>query len=123
VDLLSSNKKGRGATRVCHFYDGSSVKEIVTAIDDMHMVIKLSDHLLPMAEIFAEFVAKPLDSNKTELSMVLHYTVRYGPIGYVLGVTLINAQMKSLLKTVLAGINERVETGESIQKKRCLVEQ
>jgi ribosome-associated toxin RatA of RatAB toxin-antitoxin module len=117
VDLLSSNKKGLGATRVCHFYDGTSVKETVTALDDMHMLLELSDYSFPMKDFFAEIAAKSLDSNKTEVTFMLHYTVKYGPIGHLLGVTLMKAKMKSLLKTVLAAINERVETGEPVQKK------
>jgi hypothetical protein len=46
VDLLGSKKKGLDATRVCHFYDGSSVKETVTAVDDKHMLLELSDYSL-----------------------------------------------------------------------------
>jgi carbon monoxide dehydrogenase subunit G len=123
VDLLGSRKKGLGATRVCHFYDGTSIKETVTAIDDNHMLLELSDYSVPMKDFFAEITAKPLDSNKTEVSFMFHYTVKYGPIGHLIGVTLMKAKMKSVLKTLLAAINERVETGEPVQKKGRLPKQ
>ena len=47
VDLLSSNKKGVGATRVSNFYDGTSVKETITAVDGKHMTLELSDYSFP----------------------------------------------------------------------------
>jgi carbon monoxide dehydrogenase subunit G len=123
VDLLSSHKKGLGATRICHFYDGTSVKETVTAVDDKHMVLELSDYSAPMKDFFVEIAAKPLDSNKTEVSFVFHYTVKYGPIGHLLGVTLLKAKMKSVIKKMLAAINQRVETGEPVQRKGRLPKQ
>lgn len=122
VDLLSSHKKGLGAARICHFYDGTSVKETVTELDDKRMVLELSDYMVPMKDFFAEIAAKPLDSNQTEVSFIFHYTVKYGPIGHLLGVTLIKAKMKSVIKTMLAAINERIETGKPVQKKKRLPE-
>jgi hypothetical protein len=110
VDLLSSHKKGLGANRFCYFYDGASVKETVAAVDDKHMVLELSDYSVPMKKFFAEIAAKHLDSNKTDVSSIFHYTVKYGPIGHLLGVTLLKAKTKSVIKTMLAAINERVET-------------
>jgi uncharacterized protein YndB with AHSA1/START domain len=71
VDLLSSHKKGIGATRLCHFYDGTSVKETVSAVDDKFMVLDMSDYSVPMKDYFAEIAAKPLDSNKTESQLHL----------------------------------------------------
>jgi hypothetical protein len=43
--------------------------------------------------------------------------IKYGPIGHLLGVTLLKVKIKSVNKTMLAAINERADIGESVRKK------
>lgn len=123
VDLISSNKTGLGATRVCNFYDGTSIKETVSEFDDKHMLLELSDFSVPMKVFQAEFVAKSLGTNKTEISFILHYQVKYGPVGHLLGVTLVKMKMKALIKQVLASLDERVQTGQPVKKKARVAKQ
>jgi hypothetical protein len=72
-----------------------------------------------MKEFFAEIAAKPLNSYKTDISIIFYNTVKYGPVGRLLGETLLKAKIASSL----AAINEHIETGEPVQKKGRLLKQ
>jgi hypothetical protein len=105
VDPLCTRKKGLGASRICHFYDGTNVKEAATTFND--------SKVLEVSDLIPEIAAKALDSNKTEIS--------FGEVWPNRALTwcdLAEGEDEiSITKTMLAAINERVETGELVQKR------
>jgi uncharacterized protein YndB with AHSA1/START domain len=135
VDLASPDKKQRtgvGAARVCHFHDGTSIKETVTKVDNKHIAMAVSDFSMPLSEISIDFAVRPAaaassaatdktsqEANSikmTELTFSMHYNVKYGPIGYLLGQTVLKMKLHSVQTKILAGIDHHLATGERIGK-------
>ena len=118
VDLASTDKQGLGAARVCHFYDGTSLKETVTELDDSHVKMIVSEFSLPLRDMNIEFTVKPSTrhADGTDLTFSANYNVKYGPIGYLLGVTVLKMKLHDVQTKVLAGIDHHLATGERIGK-------
>lgn len=116
VDLLSPNKTGIGATRVCHFEDGTSVTEKVVHDANGRIAFELSNFSLPMKEFDAELSVKPLITNETDLTFTLHFQPKYGFIGKLMGKYVVKPKMKELLRNVMAGVARHLATGETIGK-------
>lgn len=116
VDLITSNKEGVGAARICHFFDGTSVTETVSEADAKHLKLQLSEFTAPLDELHAEMDSKALSERATEVTFHLSYTVKYGPLGFLMGVTLIKPQMKKLATSVLLGLDNHVH-GRPVKKK------
>ena len=130
VDLASPDHKrtGVGAARVCNFHDGTSIKETVTEVDDKHIAMAVSDFAMPLKEISIDFAVRPAPAlsgstdkmapanRTTELTFSMHYIVKYGPIGWVLGQTVLKMKLHSVQKKILAGIDHHLATGERIGK-------
>lgn len=117
VHMLSPNKQGLGATRVCHFHDGTQIREEVTEADDEHIHMILSDYSVPFKKFSADLHAVPLqDGSKTQVSMTMHYQVKYGPLGYLMGITVMPLAVRSLLNNVLAGMEYHLETGKTVDQ-------
>ena len=118
VDLVSSNKRGIGASRVCNFHDGTSLKESVIEADGSHIKMIVSDFSLPLRDINIEFAVSPSrsDTNKTDLTFSMNYNVKYGPLGYLLGVTVLKMKLHQVQTKILAGIDHHLATGELVGK-------
>jgi ribosome-associated toxin RatA of RatAB toxin-antitoxin module len=86
VDLLSSNKTGLGAARVCHLTDGGSVKEVVTRIDgEKTLHLEISKYDTPMKKLELVITVEPHGQSLSKVHFRINYDVKYGPIGYLLG--------------------------------------
>ena len=118
VELASTKKQGLGASRVCHFHDGTSLKETVTEMDDSHIKMEVSEFSLPLNEMSIEFTVSPSTryADGTDLTFSAHYNVKYGPIGYLLGVTVLKMKLHDVQTKILAGIDHHLATGERIGK-------
>ena len=118
VDLVSDHKSGLGATRICHFTDGTSVKEKVIETNDTNSFkVELADYSFPMKEFFAEMTAVPRGDKQTEVTLKAHYKVKYGLVGYLMGVTMMKIMMARIFHNVLSGLDEYIETGQPVKKK------
>ena len=119
VELVSSNKSGLGASRICHFHDGTSLKETVIEADGRHVVMAVSEFSLPLQEMNIEFSVRPVDGSSdknTELTFSAEYNVKYGPVGYLLGATVLKMKLHDVQTKILAGIDHHLTTGEKIGK-------
>ena len=67
VDLLTSSATGVGAARCCNFYDGTSVREDVVAVEDGRKVrVELSEFSVPMKHIELEIALRDQSAGDTE---------------------------------------------------------
>lgn len=56
-----------------------------------------------MKEFDADIIAVPRgDNNKTEVTFSLNYIVKYGPLGHIMGKTIMKYEMKKLVSKVFA---------------------
>ena len=112
VDALTDGEDGVGSKRRCHFHDGGSVVEEVTAWEAPRRYrVHLSEMTaMPLREAHAEVSVAPLDSGRARVRWGMDYRVKYGPLGWVLGQTLMKVMMGKVLDGNLKGLASKVES-------------
>ncbi|MDQ3091565.1 MAG: SRPBCC family protein [Actinomycetota bacterium] len=112
VDVLSDATAGVGACRRCHFKDGSSVVEkVIDWQDGRAYRAELSEFSLPLNKAIVTLSVEPLESNRTRAKMSMDFEVKFGPIGWLMGKTMMSRMMGGLFLIVLRGLEERVVRG------------
>jgi ribosome-associated toxin RatA of RatAB toxin-antitoxin module len=115
ADLLSPAATGVGATRRCNFHDGSDVREEVVEMEEGRRVkLALSEFSLPMKRIEAEFQVAPADDGLADVTFTVSYEVKYGPLGRLLGATVVRKQLRAMTARVVAGLDHHLRTGERV---------
>lgn len=115
VDLLSASPTGLGAARRCNFYDGTSVCETVTGLEEGSRVkVALSEYSLPMKTFEAEIRLKPTDDGNTQVTFSMDYEMKFGVFGKAMNALMVRGQMTKLMSTVLSGLDHHGATGEPI---------
>jgi len=112
VDALTSGDDGVGSKRRCHFEDGTSVVEEVTQWEDNKSYsVRLSEMAaMPLHEATAEIAVNPLGDGMTMVTWGMDYHVKYGPIGWLLGQTMMKMMMGKILDGNLKGLAQKVES-------------
>lgn len=109
VDALSETKTGVGAIRRCHFKDGSSaVEKVIGWKEGASYEVALSEFTLPLKQLFATFSVEPVTPDRSRLVMQLRYQVKFGPIGWLMGQTMMASMMGKMMLMVLGGLKNRV---------------
>ena len=112
VDVLTTEVTGKGARRRCHFKDGSSaVEEVVDWQEGRSYQVALSGFSLPLKQAFATLSVEPLGNERARLSMRMDFEVKYGPLGWVMGKTMMSRMMRGMFLVVLQGLERRVLAG------------
>ncbi len=114
VDVLSESTSGVGASRRCHFKDGSSVVEkVIDWQEGRGYSVELSGFSMPLNKAIATFAIAPLGPKRCQLKMGMDFEVKYGPIGWLMGQTMMRKMMGSLFLVILRGLEDRVVSGKS----------
>ncbi len=111
VDALTEGEDQVGSRRRCNFDDGTSVVEEVTAWEPLRRCrVRLSEMAaMPLHEAFAEVSVEALDSGGARVTGGMDYRVKYGPVGWLLGQTMMQLMMGKILDGNLKGLSERVQ--------------
>ncbi|NIZ61021.1 SRPBCC family protein [Sedimentitalea sp. CY04] len=112
VDALTNGEDGVGSKRRCHFDNGTSVVEEVTAwVPNRKCRVKLSDmEAMPLNEAHAELVVEPVGQGKSKVKWGMEYRVKFGPLGWLLGQTLMKMMMGKILDGNLNGLASKVQS-------------
>ena len=115
ADQLSKNDRGDDASRRCNFHDGTSVVERVTHWNEGESYsVELSEaDAMPLAKAHATMSVVP-DASGALVTIEMNYTVKYGPVGWLLGVTIMPFMMKRVFKKALLGLEYHLLTGAEI---------
>ena len=115
VDALTDGEDGIGSKRRCHFDDGGSVVEEVTQWEaNRRYRVRLSDMTtMPLEEAHAEVSVEPLDSGQSRVTWGMDYRVKYGPLGWVLGQTMMKMMMGKVLDGNLKGLADKVRSNRN----------
>jgi uncharacterized protein YndB with AHSA1/START domain len=113
--VLADNRTGLGATRRVEHYDGSTVVEKVTSLEEHRSVtVTMSEHTMPLSLGVATFAVEADGDDRTLVTMTMDYEMKYGPLGWLLNAVMLRRIMVKLLASVLAGLNHHLVTGEHI---------
>ena len=121
-DLLSSQNTGLGAQRICHFYDGTSLKETITHYQEKQgYAFKLSDFSLPLKTASTEFSISPLGENACTVTVTLSFIPKFGPLGWLMGKLLMKPMLNKALKGLTKGLDDHIRTGLIVSQDGSLI--
>ncbi|MCP4612439.1 MAG: SRPBCC family protein [Planctomycetes bacterium] len=109
VDALTNGEDGVGSKRRCNFDNGTSVVEEVTKWEDCRKYrVRLSEMTtMPLREMYAEISLDSL-SDRVRVTWSMDYHVKYGPLGWLLGQTIMKMMMGKIIDGNLKGLANKV---------------
>jgi hypothetical protein len=106
---------GLGAQRVCHFYDGNTVKETVVAFEEQHLLeVELAEYSIPLKCGRFRMEVSPLSEARTRTTITVRFIAKMGLFGWVLGKVLMEYLMRRDAGRVLKGLEDHLTTGQAV---------
>ena len=107
---------GKGAKRQCDFYDGAVIREeVIESIPEQRQVTDVFDlGSFPLKNMVGRLDLEPIDENRTEVTMTMSFTPKYGPVGWLLAKSMMKSQFSDLTEDILAGLDTHLQTGEIV---------
>ncbi len=111
VEPLTKGENGVGSRRRCTFKDGSSlVEEVTTWQVNRGYSVRLSEmSTLPMNEAHASIVIEPLANERARVTWGMDYRMKFGPVGWLLGQTIIKVMASGILNDNLKALAAKVQ--------------
>ena len=109
VDALTKGEVGVGSKRRNNFANGTSVVEELTAWKPgAGYTVRLSDMAaMPLHEASSEIRITPT-GRKAKVTWTFDYRVKYGPLGWLMGLTMMKMMMGKIIDANLQGLSEKV---------------
>lgn len=115
VDALTNGADGIGSKRRNHFDNGGSVVEEVTAWKpNQGYRVRLSEMDMPLHEAHAEIAIEPLSNGQSKVTWGMDYQVKYGPLGWLLGQTMMKMMMGKIIDGNLKGLSDNVLANSNV---------
>lgn len=114
VEALTHGANGIGSKRRCYFENGTSLVEEVTEWDpNRGYSVRLSEmSAMPLTEAHAAIALEPLAGAGTRVIWSMDYAVKYGPLGWFLGQTLMKMMMSKVLDGNLKALADKVSSDQ-----------
>ncbi len=114
-EILSEEKTGLGARRVCHFYDGSSLKEtIIKYVPNQGYSFMLSDFSLPLKRATTHFQLAPQQKDTCLLSVTIEFEPKFGPLGWLMAKLLMRPMLTKALHGLTKGLDDYMTSGQLV---------
>jgi len=114
---------GIGAERVCHFYDGTSIREIITDYEPgTSYKVELADFSLPLKRAAVRLSVASLDASQSQVTMQIDFEPKFGPVGWLMATVMMKPMLKSGFAKVLQGLGEHVRTGKIVGQNGVLLD-
>ncbi len=113
--VLTDKRTGLGAARRVELYDGSSSVEKVTELVDGHrLTVLMSEHKMPMNYAAVTFEMEADGDDRTRVTFSIDYTMKYGPVGWLINALVLRRVLNKLFPNVLDGLDHHLQTDEHI---------
>ncbi|WP_120632780.1 SRPBCC family protein [Ruegeria sp. EL01] len=112
VEALTDGEVGIGSKRRNHFANGTSLVEEVTGWSPgAGYTVQLSDMAaMPLHEASSEIrIART--GGKSKVTWTFDYRVKYGPLGWLMGQTMMKMMMDKIIDANLHGLADKVRAG------------
>ncbi|MCP4601971.1 MAG: SRPBCC family protein [Proteobacteria bacterium] len=116
VDALTQGEDGVGSKRRNHFDNGTSLVEevIVWEVERRYHRLRLSEMSgAPIREAEADVSIEPTENGRSRVTWGLDFRMKYGPLGWLLGQTMLKMVMGKIVEGNLKGLAERVGSNEA----------
>jgi len=115
VTQASQHDRGLGAVRVCHFYDGGSVKETITDWKEGESFeVDLTEGSMPFHRSSATMRVVRFDEENSCVTLSMDYETKFGPVGKLMDRLMIRSKMIAMFARVLNGFEYHLETGKLV---------
>ena len=86
AEIVSPEATGMNAERICHFYDGTSLKETIVRYEaGQGYSFVLTNFELPLKQATSHFDLTRIRDGRTRLTVRLEFIPKFGPLGWVMG--------------------------------------
>ena len=116
VEALTDGANGVGSKRRCHFEDGGSMaEEVVDWNENKNYRVLLSEtEPMPLKRAFAEIAIEAQGPAQTNVVWSMDYQVKWGPLGWLMGQTMMKMMMAKVLDANLNGLADKVLSRQSV---------
>lgn len=113
---------GLGAERICHFDNGDQIKERITGYEagEEYTVEIIDPGDFPLKTAEARLSLRSVDADRSRVRFEMSFQPKYGPVGWVMGATIMQTQFRRILADVLAGLERHAKTGELVDRRQDL---
>lgn len=111
VDALTAGDIGPGSRRRNHFANGTSlIEEVILWNPGKGYTVRLSDMAaMPLHEASSEIRITPT-GGRSRVTWTFDYRVKYGPLGWLLGQTMMKMMMGRIIDANLKGLEEAAKS-------------
>lgn len=114
IALESDHNAGVGASRRITFQNGKGVVETVVAQSEREFVTMDLTESPPLKNAVVTIRLEEKSPNETEVTFSIDYSVKYGPLGWLMGVLMMNRVFRKVFGVSLAGLSYHLETGNLV---------
>ena len=112
VEALTSGEAGVGSKRRNHFENGTSLVEEVTEwTPGAGYTVRLSDMAAMPLKAASSQVRIQLVGGRARVTWTFDYRVKFGPLGWVMGQTLMKMMMGKIIAANLQGLADKARVG------------
>ena len=120
--ILGEKKTGLGASRVCHFYDGSSLRETITRyVPNQGYSFELTDFSLPLKRAASHFQLEPLPGGRSLVSVTLEFEPKFGPLGWLMAKLMMQPMLTKALDGLTKGLDDHMNSGRIVGQDGVLL--
>ena len=115
---------GLGAERVCHFDNGDRIKEKITEYEagEAYTVEIVDTGNFPLKRAVARISLTPVEDSRSRVRFEMSFEPKYGPVGWLMGATVMQTQFKKTLSRVLEGQETHALTGRVVSRSASLAD-
>jgi uncharacterized protein YndB with AHSA1/START domain len=117
-ELLEGPDTGVGARRRTTVDEGFTVvHEIIEYEPGERYTFEFTETgKFPVRYIQMEFAVEPTEADQSRVIVTVEYTPKWGPLGWVLGKTLLKRRLRDALGKTLDGLAAHVESGDQVDR-------
>ena len=114
-EIVSRQKNGLGVQRICHFYDGSSLKETITDYKPKEgYAFELSEFSMPLKTASTRFSVRPLSADRCTVSVNLSFVPKFGFLGWLMAKLMMRPMLTKALTGLTKGLDDHLRTGQIV---------
>ena len=114
VVLESDHNTGVGASRRITFQNGKGVVETIVEQSEREFVTMDLSESPPLEKALVTIRLAEKSAKETEVTFSIDYRVKYGPVGWLMGVLMMNRVFRKVFGVSLAGLAYHLETGNLV---------
>ncbi|MCZ6857013.1 MAG: SRPBCC family protein [Gemmatimonadetes bacterium] len=122
AEIVSAAATGMGAQRICHFYDGTSLKETIVRYEPGRgYSFDLSNFELPLKQATSHFDLARISNGRSRITVTLEFIPKFGPLGWVMGKVMMRPMLLRALRDLTRGLDDHMRTGAIVGKGGALL--